>query len=263
MYEGTLEDIAGHIARGGWPALHDKSLADALAENADYFSLLTEVDISRVSERRRDPVKVRSLLASYARNIATPASINTLTLDATGENNSLARNTVKDYIDALTRLMIIEDVPAWNAHLRSKAALRTAPKRHFVDPSLAVAALGADIDALLEDIVFLGFLFESEVVRDLRVFAQAFGATVCHYRDSKRRESDIILQMPNGDWAVFEVKLGFAASDEGAKALKRVLAEVDTQKTGRCLGLTVITGFGFAHRRADGVNVVPLATLRC
>jgi predicted AAA+ superfamily ATPase len=165
------------------------------------------------------------------------------------------------YIDALSRLMIVEDLPAWNVHLRSKAALRQAPKRHLVDPSLAVAALGANVDALLNDLIFMGFLFESEVLRDLRVYAQPLEAKVSHYRDSNRNETDIILQVPDGAWAAFEVKLGFGGADEGATSLLRLAETVDTEKTGRCLGLTVITGLGFAHRRLDGVNVVPLATL--
>jgi hypothetical protein len=121
--------------------------------------------------------------------------------------------------------------------------------------------LGASTDALLNDIVFLGFLFESEVLRDLRVYAQPLRATVSHYKDSKRRESDIIVQLPDSSWAAFEVKLGNRGADDGAKSLLKVAAEIDTARTGRQLALTVITGFGFAHRRPDGVNVVPLATL--
>ena len=158
--------------------------------------------------------------------------------------------------------MIIEDLPAWNTHIRSKAALRSTPKRHFCDPSLAVAALGASVESLSHDMAFLGLLFESEVLRDLRVFAQSFDANLWQYRDAKRRESDIIIQMPNGDWAAFEVKLGMGQADAGAQSLLRVAREIDTEKTGRCLALTVITGFGVAHRRPDSVNVVPLAVLR-
>jgi predicted AAA+ superfamily ATPase len=158
--------------------------------------------------------------------------------------------------------MVIEDLPAWNTHLRSKALLRATPKRHFVDPSLAAAVLEATVDKLRTDLVFLGFLFESETLRDLRIYAQGLRATIAHYRDSKKRESDIILQLPDGSWAAFEVKLGFGQADEGAASLLRVAKEIDEDKTGRCLALTVITGFGFAHRRPDGINVVPLATLR-
>jgi predicted AAA+ superfamily ATPase len=261
ILKAPLGEVAERIVAGGWPALIGKDSHSALRYNLDYLSLLVEADINRVSDRKRDPVKVRKLLESYARNTAIPASVSTLTLDTTGGDDALARTTVIDYIEVLTRLMIIEDLPAWNAHLRSKAALRTIPKRHLADPSLACAALGADVRDLLADVAFLGFLFESEVVRDLRVYAQPLGATLWHYRDSKRRESDIILQLPNNSWAAFEVKLGMGGADEGAASLLRVAREVDDARTGKPLALTVVTGLGFAHRRPDGVNVVPLATL--
>jgi predicted AAA+ superfamily ATPase len=256
-----IADVAEQIARGGWPEQLEATTKNALVSNRRYLSLITEVDISRVSNKRRDPLRVQSLLASYARNTAIPATISTLTNDAVGKDTVSTRETVVDYIDALARLMIVEDLPAWNAHLRSKAALRQNPKRHLVDPSLAVAALDANIDALLDDLVFLGFLFESVVLRDLRVYAQALEAKLCHYRDSNRNETDIILQLPNNSWAAFEVKLGFGGADEGAASLQRLAKTVDEQKTGKLLALTVITGLGFAHRRPDGVNVVPLATL--
>jgi predicted AAA+ superfamily ATPase len=258
----SLEQIAQRISIGGWPALIGKNLRTASRYNRDYVSLIAEVDISRVSERKRDPLRVRRLLESYARNTAIPTTISTLAIGAMYEDNQLARTTVMDYVDALTRLMIVDDLPAWNAHLRSRAALRTTPKRHFVDPSLAVAVLNANVESLLQDIVFLGFLFESEVLRDLRVFGQEQQATLAHYKDSKKRETDIIMQFPGGTWAAFEVKLGFNAADAGAASLLRVKHEIDTEKQGNCLALTVITGFGFAHQRPDGVNVVPLATLR-
>jgi len=257
----NLKDLAEQIARGGWPGQLDASTHNALISNRSYLSMITEVDMSRVSGQRRDPSRVRSLLASYARNTAIPATVTTLTADAIGVESASTRETVMSYIDALSRLMIVEDLPAWNVHLRSRAALRQAPKRHLVDPSLAVAALGANVDALLNDLIFMGFLFESEVLRDLRVYAQPLEAKVSHYRDSNRNETDIILQVPDGAWAAFEVKLGFGGADEGATSLLRLAETVDTEKTGRCLGLTVITGLGFAHRRLDGVNVVPLATL--
>jgi predicted AAA+ superfamily ATPase len=258
----SLESIALKIARGGWPGQLDMATKQALAMNRNYLSIISEVDISRVSEKKRDPNKVRRLLQSYARNTAVPASITTLAMDVAGEDSALTRETTSEYIDALTRLMIIEDLPAFNVHLRSKAALRTTPKRHLVDPSLAVAALGADVEALLSDITFLGFLFESEALRDLRIYAQLHEGRLFHYRDSNKNEADIIIQYPNNSWAAFEVKLPFAAADEGADSLLRMQKSIDTKKSGPCLGLTVITGFGFAHTRSDGVKVVPLAALR-
>jgi predicted AAA+ superfamily ATPase len=256
-----LKNLAGYIVTGGWPELIGSSVDDARIWNRDYLTLLSEVDVSRVSNRKRDPVKVRRLLSSYARNTAIPASISTLATDTTGEDSDISRATASDYVDALSRLMIVEDLPAWNAHLRSKAELRTMPKRHLVDPAIAVAALNADVDALMKDLVFLGFLFESVVVRDLRIYGQAMEAEIAHYRDTSRREADIIMQFPDYSWAAFEVKLGLKGADEGAAALLKIARDVDGSKTGNCLGLTVITGFGFAHRRKDGVNVVPLSTL--
>ncbi|GHT79178.1 ATPase AAA [Actinomycetota bacterium] len=258
----TLEAIAQQVARGGWPGQLDMDTKQVLAMNRNYLSMIAEIDISRVSERRRDPVKVARLLQSYARNTAIPASITALATDVVGGDTPLNRETISDYIDALSRLMIIEDLPAWSAHLRSRATLRTAPKRYLVDPSLAVAALGADINALLDNLVFLGYLFEAEVVRDLRIYTQLHEGQLRQYRDSNKNEVDIVVQYPNGSWAAFEVKLAFGAADDGAKSLLRMKDNIDIKTTGECLGLTVITGFGFAHRRSDGVNVVPLATLR-
>jgi predicted AAA+ superfamily ATPase len=257
-----MRRFVASIITGGWPELVGSDVDDARMWNRDYLGLLTEIDISRVSDRKRDPAKVLRLLGSYARNIATPASVNTLATDVSGEDSDLARATVRDYIDALERLMIVEDLPTWNAHLRSKAALRTIPKRHLADPAIAVAALNADAEALLKDVSFLGFLFESEVLRDLRVYGQPMEARFGHYRDSNRREVDIVVQFPDYSWAAFEVKLGFKGADEGAASLLRVAGDIATERTGTCLGLTVITAFGFAHRRPDGVNVVPLGTLR-
>jgi predicted AAA+ superfamily ATPase len=257
----NLDDIAEQIARGGWPGQLKYQTAEVLANLRDYLSLIAEVDISRVANRRRDPIKVTQLLRSYARNIAFPASTVTLAQDVAGEDVPIDRDTVADYIEALSRLMIIEELPAFNAHLRSKAALRKTPKRHLVDPALAVAALGASVDALTSDLVYMGFLFESVALRDLRIYAQALAANTAHYIDSNRNEADIIIHLPDGSWAAFEVKLAFSAADAGAKSLLRLAENIDTEKTGRCLALTVITGFGFAHRRPDGVNVVPLATM--
>jgi predicted AAA+ superfamily ATPase len=260
--QATLDELIERVLIGGWPTHIGKTLEDALEDNKDYLTMIAEVDVSRVSDKRRDPVKVARLLQSYARNTAVSASISTLAQDAVGSDDALAHATAQDYIEALSRLMIIEDLPAWNTHLRSKATLRTTPKRHLTDASLAAAALGASVESLRSDLIFLGFLFESAVLHDLRVYAQSLRASMWHYRDSKKRESDIILQMPSGEWAAFEVKLGFKQADDAAASLLDVAKEIDESKAGKCLALTTITGFGFAHRRPDGVNVVPLTTLK-
>lgn len=262
MVDATIEEIATRITVGGWPALQDDEVSDAAAAVGDYVDLIADVDLSRVSGTRRDPARIRLLLQSLARNVATEAPVATLASDVGGASGPLARDTVMEYLHALDRLMVIEDQPAWSTHLRSSATLRKSPKRHFVDPSIAVATLGADVPGLVRDLRYLGFLFESLAVRDLRIYAQAQGAAVSHYRDSTGREGDAIVHKPDGTWAAFEVKLGQGGIAAGAHSLLRLADAVDLDKAGAPAALTVITGAGFAHRRPDGVNVVPIATLR-
>jgi predicted AAA+ superfamily ATPase len=178
-----------------------------------------------------------------------------------GGSEGLHRGTVADYLDALERLMIVEDQPAWAPRIRSRSRLRKAPKRHFIDPSLAVAALGADPERLLADLNAMGFLFESLVVRDLRVLSQPLRGEVLHYRDSDGHEVDAIVQLADGRWAGFEVKLGAAQSDRAAASLTRFASLVDTDVCGPPAALVVITGTGYAYRRPDGVYVVPIGAL--
>jgi len=260
--EPALETIIDLVVRGGWPGNHDASLADARSQMQDYVDLLVEVDVSRVSDRRRDPIRVRQLLRAVARSVGTEASVATLTRDVAGQSEPLAWETVTDYLDVLTRLMVLDDVPAWSSHLRSSATLRKSPKRHFVDPALAVAALGGGPDQLLQDLEFTGQLFESLVMRDLRVYSQPHGAQVVHARDSYGNEADAIVQRRDGGWLAVEVKLGPGAVDAAAASLHRFVQGVDATRSGECVGKVVITGWGVAHRRADGVMVVPLTVLR-
>ena len=170
-------------------------------------------------------------------------------------------HTVLGYLAALARVFVAEDLPAWAPALRSRSILRSAPTRHFVDPSLAVAALGADPDRLLGDVETLGLLFESLAVRDLRVYAQAFDAQVFHYRDSTDLEADAIVERRDGTWAAFEIKLGPGAVDAAAGTLLRVADRIDQAKHGRPAVLGVITGWGYGYRRADGVAVIPISAL--
>jgi predicted AAA+ superfamily ATPase len=227
----------------------------------DYAALTAEVDISRVSERRRDPGKVARLLQSLARNISTEAPVATLAADVRGGGGAFKDETAADYLDALERLMITEDLPAWRAHIRSSATLRRMPKRHFADPSLACGILRLDAGKLLADLSYFGLLFESLVIRDLRIYAQANDAAVWHCRDSAGCEVDAIVEAANGDWLAVEVKLGVGAADGAAQSLLKFAANIDTSKTPAPRALVVVTANGFAHRRADGVCVVPLATL--
>lgn len=196
-----------------------------------------------------------------ARNTATKASARAIAADVAGAEGGIDYHTVLDYVTALSRLFIVEDLPAWSPALRSSGPLRSSITRHFADPSLATAALGAGIEGLLGDPETLGFLFESLVIRDLRIYAQAIGATVSHYRDATGAEADAILELPDGRWAAVEVKLGQRRVEEGAKSLLRVVDHVDTARHGAPAFTAVVTGWGYAYRRRDGVFVVPVGSL--
>lgn len=258
----AVADLVKEVSIGGWPALRGLEAEQAQLALRGYLDEVRRVDVSRVDGVKRDPERVDRLLRSLARNVATYASVSTLAADIGGAEGPLKRDTVSDYLDVLGRLMVVEDQPAWAPHLRSKATMRNAAKRHFVDPSLAVAALRTAPDGLLEDLNLFGFLFESLVVRDLRVYAQAVAAEVLQYRDSNGLEVDAIVRARDGRrWAAFEVKLGPAQVDEGAETLLRFARQVDTSKSGEPAALAVITGFGYGYSRDDGVMVIPIGAL--
>lgn len=257
-----LEFIIEKIIIGGFPANLNKNISQANDLNRAYIELLTEVDMSRVSNVKRDPVKVRNLLRSLARNTATLVEITTLEKDIKEKDSAdISRPTIYDYLDALNRLMILEDQPAWNTHIRSSASLKKSAKRHFTDVSLAVATLGATKETLLNDLNFTGFLFESLVTHDLRVYAQASDAKVYHYHDSSELEVDAIVQKYNGDWCAFEIKLGIGQIEEAANNLNKFVAKLDIQKTSPPKSLNIITGTGISYTREDGINVISLASL--
>lgn len=259
--EMTIADIADAIAVGGWPGLQDLKRDRALQTIRGYIDELARVDVSRVGERRRDPNKVGRLLTSLARNVATHVAATTLAADAGGSDGPLDDDTVREYLDVLERLMVVEDQPAWSPHLRSRRRLRQAPKRHFVDPSLAVAALRATPERLLEDLNLLGFLFESLVTRDLRVYAQAADANVLQYRDNKGLEVDAIVEGLDGRWAAFEVKLDWNRVDEAAENLLRFARTVDTERCGEPTALGVIVNSSYGFVLENGVQVIPIAAL--
>lgn len=255
-------DVADLIARGGWPGLRSLSTHQILLEVRDYLEQVRRTDIREVDGIRRDPERVGRLLHSLARNVATSASAVALAADTHGADGSIKKHTVADYLSALERLFVVEDQPAWAPHLRSRYILRRAPKRHFVDPSLAVAALQTSPEALLRDLNLLGLLFESLAVRDLRVYAQASDARVLHYRDSDGLEVDAIVQRSDGSWAAFEIKLGGErAVEDAAESLKTFHARIDTTKCGEPAALGVIAGTGYGYVRRDGIQVIPLSAL--
>lgn len=258
----SLDDIIDRICIGGWPTLINEDLNNALNLNRGYVDLLCEVDMSQVSGVKRNPHKVRSLLRSLSRNIATLVDNKTLEKDVKlNESNELSRNTLSDYLDALSKLMILYEQPAFNPHIRSSASLRKSPKRHLCDPSLAVAILGLEKEALMKDIKFTGFLFESLALHELNVYAKSIDATVYHYSDSYGYEVDAIVQKRNGDYAAFEIKLGVGFIDEAAKNLKRFAGNIDIEKMEAPKSLNIITGTGMSYRRPDGINVISLASL--
>ncbi|MBA5628607.1 ATP-binding protein [Moheibacter lacus] len=257
-----LEFIIEKIVTGGFPTNLNKTSGQAADLNRAYVELLTEVDMSRISDVKRDPVKVRNLLRSLARNTSTLVDITTMEKDIKQtENTDISRPTLYDYLDALNRLMITEDQPAWNTHIRSSSALRKSPKRHFTDVSLAVATLGTTTESLLNDLNFTGFLFESLVIHELRVYAQANDAKVYHYRDSSNLEVDAIVQKYNGDWCAFEIKLGSGQIEEAARNLNKLVAILDNKKVNPPKSRNIITGTGISYTRQDGINVISLGSL--
>jgi predicted AAA+ superfamily ATPase len=219
------------------------------------------VDVQRLDGRRRDPQRLGALLRSLGRNVATEVSLATLAADAGGADGPLDSRTVAHHLLALERLMVLENQPAWRPHLRSKAALRQAPRRHFCDPSLAVAALGGSPDRLLKDLEWLGLLFESLVIRDLRVLAQALAGEVFHYRDDYGIEVDAIVQLRDGRWGAIEVKLGQGQLEAAAAGLLRFRQQIDSRRTGEPAFLAVVCGSGYGYPRADGIAVVPVGAL--
>ena len=255
-------EIAELICRGGWPDSVDWPLARALRANRSQVDDVARADIRTVDGVRRDPQRVRLLLRSLARNVGTAVATSKLIADVGArDNGSMKPHTAADYLDALERIMIVENQPAWATHLRSRAVLRKRPVRHFVDPSLAAAALGADPARLVRDFRFLGLLFESMVVRDLRVYAQAADAEVFRYRENGRLEVDAVVQARDGLWAAFEVKLGPRAVEEGARNLLRLRERVDPGVAGPPRALGVIVASGYGYERPDGVCVIPIGAL--
>ncbi len=257
----TITDIAERIIVGGWPRLLESTPDQARRILRDYLDDTRRIDVRRLDGVRRDPENVGRVIRSLARNVATSVSERSIAADVSGPDGPIKHATVGDYLDALTRVFILEDLPAWAPALRSRSLLRTTPVRHFVDPSLAAAALNATPDRLVRDVETLGLLFESLVVRDLRIYSQVIDGSVLHYRDNTGLEADAIVELADGRWAAFEVKLGQAQIDAAAEKLLRLGERVDADRHGHPAVLAVITGWGYAYRRPDGVDVVPIGTL--
>lgn len=258
----SVIDMAALLAKGGWPNMQSLEPSETQRLLRSYLDDVARIDVPRLEgQERRDVTLVRRTLTSLARHVATEATFAAIASDVAGGGDPPRTETVSEYLDLLERVFVIEMQPSWSPHLRSKARVRRRAKLHFVDPALAVAGLGASPEALIGDLNTFGSLFESLVVRDLRVYAQREGATVSHYRDSSNLEVDAIVQAVDGRWLAVEVKLGASQIEAAAASLTRFRDNIDTTKTRPPAGLVVVTVGGFAYTRPDGVMVVPLAML--
>jgi len=263
--EFEIDDIAYLTCRGGWPWATLLSKDIALDQAFDYVDSVTKRDIQRVDNVKRNPERARLLLRSYARNISQQVSYATIRKDMLANDAStLDEDTVADYIKALKKLFVIEDLAAWNPNLRSKAAIRTGDTRHFVDPSIGTAALGLGPQDLINDLDTFGLLFEDMVVRDLRVYAEALDGGLYHYRDSDGLECDTVLHRRNGSYALLEVKLGGEKLiNDAAANMIELAGNIDTDKMPAPSFMAVIIGVGkYAYQRKDGVYVIPIGCLK-
>jgi predicted AAA+ superfamily ATPase len=260
--ETTVDHLAYLVCRGGWPTAVVEGGDAALETAYDYVDAVAEEDISHVDGVMRNAAYARLVLQAYARCTAVQADLATIRSTIKAQKGELSRGTVDSYLAALRALFVIEDLPAWTPSLRSKARITTTPTRHLVDPSLAAAALGASPSLLLKDLPTMGLLFESLVVRDLRVYAEALKGTVFHYRDATGLEVDAVVVLRDGRWGLVEVKMGQSYVDEGARNLLKVAAKIDQDVMGAPSFLAVVTPGGYAFRRPDGVFVVPVGCLK-
>jgi len=261
----TIDDIAYLTCRGGWPWATLISKDVALDQAFDYVDSVIKRDIQRVDKVKRNPERARLLLRSYARNISQQVSYATIRKDMLANDaNTLDEDTVADYIKALKKLFVIEDLAAWNPNIRSKAAIRTGDTRHFVDPSIGTAVLGLGPNDLINDLESFGLFFEDLVVRDLRVYAEALDGQLYHYRDSNGLECDTVLHRRNGSYALLEVKLGGEEPiNDGAASMIELARNIDTDKMPAPSFMAVIIGVGkYAYRRPDGVYVIPIGCLK-
>ena len=260
-----LDRLAFLICRGGWPKAVDLREEIALDQAMDYYDAVVHSDINRADGVIKNPERVKRLMRSLARNQGQQVP-NTLIAEdmSSGDGSSVDQETVASYIAALKKIFVVEDMPAWNPNLRSKTAIRSSDTRYFVDPSIAVAAIGAGPDDLIADLKTMGFLFEALCVRDLRVFSDTLNGQVYHYRDKSGLECDAVVHLRNGSYGLIEIKLGGdRLIEEGAQSLKALRDKIDTEKMKAPAFLMVLTGLGdYAYRRPDGVYVVPLGCLR-
>ena len=264
--ELKLQDIAFLICRGGWPIAVELPEEAALEQAFDYYDAVTKEDIINVDGVKRVSERAQRLMRAYARHQGTQASIATLKEDLKANDNAtLDEDTISSYLDALRKIFVIEDMPAWNPNLRSKTAIRTADTRYFVDPSIATAALGLGPADLMSDLKTMGFFFETMCVRDLRVFAEALNGKVYHYRDKSGLECDAVVHLRNGQYGLIEIKLGGdTLIKEGVATLTALANQIDTERMKAPAFKMILTATGeYAYRRPeDGIYVVPIGCLK-
>ncbi len=260
-----IDRLAFLVCRGGWPQAIDMRDEIALDQATDYYDAVVHSDINRADGVQKNPEKVRRLMRSYARNQGTQVPNTVLAQDmANNDELPISEETVSSYVNALRKIFVIEDMPAWNPNLRSKTAIRSSDTRYYVDPSVAAAALGIGPNDLINDLNTFGFLFETLCARDLRVFADALNGEVYHYRDKDGQECDAVVHLRNGKYGLIEIKLGGnKLIEEGAESLKAMRDKIDTGKMQIPSFLMVLTGIGdYAYLRPDGVCVVPIGCLK-
>ena len=261
----SLEDIAYACCRGGWPRSILMEREIALDQAFDYYDAIVNSDISRVDGISREPTRVKNLMRSYARNVGSQASNETLKNDMINNDSfSLDTDTVFSYINALNKIFVVDEFSAWNLNLRSKTAIRTSDTRYFIDPSIVTASLGLGPDDLINDLNTFGFIFENLCVRDLRVYAESINGDLYHYRDSSSLECDAVIHLRNGSYGLVEIKLGGdKLIEEGVENLLKLKNKLDTSKMKKPSFLMVVTATGdYAYKRSDDVYVVPVGCLK-
>lgn len=260
-----MERLAFLVCRGGWPQAVDLRDEIALDQATDYYDAVVHADINRADHVQKDAGRVRRLMRSYARHQGGQVPCTLLAQDVgANEEAPISEETVASYVNALRKIFVVEDMPAWNPNLRSKTAIRSSDTRYYIDPSIAAAALEIGPDDLLNDLKTFGFLFETLCVRDLRVFADALNGGVFHYRDKDGQECDAVIHLKNGRYGLIEIKLGGdRLIEEGAKSLLALDSKLDKDRMRAPSFLMVLTGVGdYAYRRHDGVYVVPIGCLK-
>ena len=263
--EVRLTDLIGYILRGGWPASLGLSIKEALLLPRQYLDAIVDDDVYRIDGVKRDTTKIRLLLRSLARNESTTATNRSLKNDVKEKDDEdIDVDTIASYLDIFSRLFLIENQQPFSSKIRSSVRVKQAEKRHFADPSLAAALLGATEEKLLGDLNTLGFLFEALCERDLRIYTDAFGGQLYHYQDYQNREVDAVIQLPGGEWCAFEIKLGANQIDEAAAVLVKLKNDIAKEPGGiPPKVLCVVCGMSnAAYKRADGVYVVPITALR-